>query len=568
MVGLIVFVVMVGLSSVVALKSKEVLKNEADKLLQVSSARYANFISGIISMSFVSVETTQGVVNGLFANSSLDEDRLLNLISNMVDANPYVTFGYLYLANSDILDTHHNTMSRMGNNEVLMVVDDEALQEPGGTRQIAPNIQILQTQAFAEAVESKKIAFGKPTAMQIAGQDLYALNIVAPLFNNNLLVGVVGIAVDLRVLRDALLGRNRVFSGEVRMLIADDGTIVSHTDEKAVNQTLLDYNKHSQTQAIVKSMQENKNGIFPYYSLASNMPSHAALHNFEIPSMSKHWSIITVVSESVIEEPIYKIIGYIAVVCAVLLIISVVIISLYIKLRVSSRIAGIQDYLFDFFGYLRYEKDNVRDYNVIAYDEIGNMAQAIKENIALIQKGISTDRQVVQESIGAAQNIEVGNFAVKVEGLPNNPELKNLVKVLNGMFEVLRCKVGSDMNVINAVFESYKNLDFTQSIENPKGDVESVTNVLGDEIKAMLKASSSFAQKLTLHTAALRDSMDKLIGASDTQAHSLQQSAAAIEEISSSMQNVNDKTTEVARQAEDIKNIVGVIKDIADQTNL
>ncbi|WP_370522961.1 methyl-accepting chemotaxis protein [Helicobacter winghamensis] len=34
------------------------------------------------------------------------------------------------------------------------------------------------------------------------------------------------------------------------------------------------------------------------------------------------------------------------------------------------------------------------------------------------------------------------------------------------------------------------------------------------------------------------------------------------------MQNVNDKTTEVARQAEDIKNIVGVIKDIADQTNL
>ncbi|MDA3967908.1 methyl-accepting chemotaxis protein [Helicobacter sp. WB40] len=34
------------------------------------------------------------------------------------------------------------------------------------------------------------------------------------------------------------------------------------------------------------------------------------------------------------------------------------------------------------------------------------------------------------------------------------------------------------------------------------------------------------------------------------------------------MQNVSDKTSEVTRQAEDIKNIVGVIKDIADQTNL
>ena len=34
------------------------------------------------------------------------------------------------------------------------------------------------------------------------------------------------------------------------------------------------------------------------------------------------------------------------------------------------------------------------------------------------------------------------------------------------------------------------------------------------------------------------------------------------------MQDVNDKASEVARQADDIKNIVGVIKDIADQTNL
>ncbi|WP_416232488.1 methyl-accepting chemotaxis protein [Helicobacter sp. MIT 21-1697] len=34
------------------------------------------------------------------------------------------------------------------------------------------------------------------------------------------------------------------------------------------------------------------------------------------------------------------------------------------------------------------------------------------------------------------------------------------------------------------------------------------------------------------------------------------------------MHNVNEKTTEVTHQAEDIKNIVAIIRDIADQTNL
>ncbi|WP_394909520.1 methyl-accepting chemotaxis protein [uncultured Helicobacter sp.] len=34
------------------------------------------------------------------------------------------------------------------------------------------------------------------------------------------------------------------------------------------------------------------------------------------------------------------------------------------------------------------------------------------------------------------------------------------------------------------------------------------------------------------------------------------------------MHNIEDKTTQVTTQSEDIKNIIGIIKDIADQTNL
>ena len=83
----------------------------------------------------------------------------------------------------------------------------------------------------------------------------------------------------------------------------------------------------------------------------------------------------------------------------------------------------------------------------------------------------------------------------------------------------------------------------------------------------MLHASANFARELTARSTELRESMQKLPDGSQAQASSLEQSAA-VEEISSSMQNVSEKTMDATRQAEDIKEIVGVIKDIADQTNL
>ncbi|MGX7835051.1 methyl-accepting chemotaxis protein [Campylobacter fetus] len=55
---------------------------------------------------------------------------------------------------------------------------------------------------------------------------------------------------------------------------------------------------------------------------------------------------------------------------------------------------------------------------------------------------------------------------------------------------------------------------------------------------------------------------------SKSQASSLGESAAAIEEMSNSMTSINERTMEVIKQSEDIKSIITIIRDIADQTNL
>ena len=240
---------------------------------------------------------------------------------------------------------------------------------------------------------------------------------------------------------------------------------------------------------------------------------------------------------------------------------------MFYKNLVSS-VRVVQTNLRNFFAFIRDSSAHNPMISLQSNDEFGLMVKEINANVEDIKKGLEQDSNAIKQSAETAKAVENGDLTARIIENPHNPQLVELKNVLNKMLDILQAKVGSNMNEIHRVFESYKSLDFTTEVKNAQGAVETTTNILGEEIRKMLSSSESYAKDLVQQTDVLQDSMNKLLNGSSSQASSLQQSAAAIEEISSSMQNVSDKTTEVARQAEDIKNIVGVIKDIADQTNL
>ena len=233
-----------------------------------------------------------------------------------------------------------------------------------------------------------------------------------------------------------------------------------------------------------------------------------------------------------------------------------------------SSVRVVQTNLRNFFAFIRDSSTHNPMISLQSNDEFGLMVKEINANVENIEKGLEQDSNAIKQSAETAKAVENGDLTARIIENPHNPQLIELKNVLNNMLDVLQKEVGSNMNEIHRVFESYKSLDFTTEVPNAKGSVETTTNILGEEIRKMLGSSESYAKDLVQQTDILKESMNKLLDGSSSQASSLQQSAAAIEEISSSMQNVSDKTSEVTRQAEDIKNIVGVIKDIADQTNL
>ena len=116
--------------------------------------------------------------------------------------------------------------------------------------------------------------------------------------------------------------------------------------------------------------------------------------------------------------------------------------------------------------------------------------------------------------------------------------------------------------------KAFAQLDFTRSLSNPSGDVEIITNQLGNEISNMLRFSAECANSLNDRSNALTHLLNDLAQKSDFQTHSLQQGAHTIATIAQGMQDCNVMIKEVAKQSDEIKNILKIIQDIADQTNL
>ncbi|EEU4919056.1 methyl-accepting chemotaxis protein, partial [Campylobacter jejuni] len=272
-------------------------------------------------------------------------------------------------------------------------------------------------------------------------------------------------------------------------------------------------------------------------------------------------------SADIINKPIFKA-AYIQVIALIVMISISIILLYFIVSKYLSPLAAIQTGLTSFFDFINHKTKNVSTIEVKSNDEFGQISSAINENILATKRGLEQDNQAVKESVQTVSVVESGNLTARITANPRNPQLIELKNVLNKLLDVLQARVGSDMNAIHKIFEEYKSLDFRNKLENASGSVELTTNALGDEIVKMLKQSSDFANALANESGKLQTAVQSLTTSSNSQAQSLEETAAALEEITSSMQNVSVKTSDVITQSEEIKNVTGIIGDIADQINL
>ena len=246
----------------------------------------------------------------------------------------------------------------------------------------------------------------------------------------------------------------------------------------------------------------------------------------------------------------------------------VVVIQRYIQMRITSRIHNVSDHLNAFFAFLNHERKELPNtLTPKAQDEVGMMANSINKSIDKIQQSLQQDSMLVGEVMDIVNEAKQGRFGKNITQTSPNPQINKLKDSLNEMSHTLFMLVGDNLADAKRVFDAFESNDFTLRIDNPQGLEHSVNN-LGDSIATMLQISAQYARELEVKSKDLEEAVNNLTQTSNIQANSLQQTAVSIEQITSSMQNVSGRTGEVIHQSEDIKNVIGIIRDIADQTNL
>ncbi len=259
-------------------------------------------------------------------------------------------------------------------------------------------------------------------------------------------------------------------------------------------------------------------------------------------------------------------------------------------------LSSVRDGILDFFAFLNEESKSATLIDLKNSDEFGEIAKVINHNIIKTENSIKKDDEFINATENFVKELSSGNMLAKIEKEPDTSNLKALKTLLLELQYYLEHTIARDINMLLKVIDSFKKYDFTARFPNPYAKIAVAMNELGDEISALLRQSYSTGLNLELASNELLNNVEVLNQSSNAAAASLEETAAALEEITSTVisnaNNVelmskfsnevsnsakkgqalaNQTTTamdEINSQVNKINEAISVIDNIAFQTNI
>ena len=236
--------------------------------------------------------------------------------------------------------------------------------------------------------------------------------------------------------------------------------------------------------------------------------------------------------------------------------------------QIGVSLVNFENGLLSFFKFLNKENSKATLLDASSSDEFGEMAKVVNQNIEKTEKLIIQDHDLIDDVKKVVEEVKAGYLNKRIESSTQNESLEELKNNFNDMLLGLQLKVCTNINDISLALEKYAKLDFTHRIIGCNSQVTVGLNKLADIINDMLVENKSNGLTLDESSNILLTNVDKLNISSNEAASSLEETAAALEQITS---NIRNNTHNIAKMSSYSSSVTASAKDgekLANQTTL
>jgi methyl-accepting chemotaxis protein len=243
----------------------------------------------------------------------------------------------------------------------------------------------------------------------------------------------------------------------------------------------------------------------------------------------------------------------------IVFIVAIIFATLFLFVAISNNINNsiitIKSGLSRFFNYLTSTEKNLDVIDLNSNDHLGDMAKELNQNIQKIKDGLAIDNEVINEAKFVSKMIGKGFLVYRINGNANNVYINELKDNFNHMIDSLR------ENIVNSFITSLSYANGNFQIKADKSDIGAIVNTLlrclnmigtnVSEFLAMINKNGYVLDEKSNHLLAL---VNSLHNATINQASSLEETSAAVAEITSNIADTSVKAKNMLEIATKTKN--------------
>ena len=244
----------------------------------------------------------------------------------------------------------------------------------------------------------------------------------------------------------------------------------------------------------------------------------------------------------------------------------------YINYNSMQRVVGginrIKEYIENLMDYMFFKTNNIRKAEYIKNDDIGAILKELNEYFDKYDKMRKDDMHVLGELVIALDKVAQGIYSTQINSSTSNFMVHTLKEVVNKML----VRANTNIEDLVEIIGLYSEKDYRKQVNiNPilKGKMKLAMeqiNQLGSELNNNAKHNLENGTLLEKNSLTMNRSVENLANKANAQAASLEETAAALEEITGITKNNTQNAHKMSNLSKDVKDSVILGENLANKT--